>query len=303
MDPSYPRDLKGYGPNPPDPKWPNGARLALSFVVNYEEGGEHSVLHGDSESEVRLTDMGGPTVRHGVRDMQVESMFEYGSRRGYWQLLKLFQARNIPITVFAVGMAAERNPETIHAAVEAGHEITPHGWRWIDYQHVAESVERDHIRRCVNLFKTLTGEHPPGWYTGRMSPNTRRLVVEEGGFLYDSDSYNDDLPFWETVGGKPFLVLPYVNDLNDLRLAPGNGLGTGDEFFSYMKDAFDWLHKSPDAMPGMLTVGVHCRIVARPARVGGLARFLDYVQSQKNVWICRRIDIARHWMKHHPYRG
>ena len=299
----YPRDLVGYGRTPPHPEWPDGARLALSLVVNYEEGGEHSILHGDSQSENRLADMPVSDPRWGVRDMQVESSFEYGSRVGFWRLLDLFGEREMPITVFGVGMALERNPAAAAATVEVGHELVPHGWRWIDYQHVAEEVEREHIRKCVETVERLTGERPLGWYTGRISPNTRRLVVEEGGFLYDSDAYSDDLPYWEVVAGQPHLVVPYSLDNNDGRLNLALGFATSEDFFQYLKDAFDWLYGRGDREPRMMSVGLHCRIVARPGRMVGLARFLDHVQAHEDVWVCRRVDIARHWIERHPFRG
>ena len=299
---NYPRDLLGYRRSPPDPAWPRGARLALSLVVNYEEGGEHCVLHGDAHSEARLTDMPGSTPRWGKRDLQAESAFEYGSRVGIWRLLELFRERELPITVFGVGMALERNPEVAAATAEHGHELAPHGWRWMDYLAVAESVERAHIDRCVETARRLTGERPLGWYTGLVSPNTRRLVVQEGGFLYDSDAYNDDLPYWQVVDGRPHLVVPYSLDNNDGRLAVAQGMTTGEQFSQYLRDAFDWLYRRGEREPRMMSVGLHCRLVARPGRIGGLARFLDYVGGHDDVWICRRVDIARHWIERHPYR-
>ena len=299
MHTPYPRDLIGYGRTPPDPAWPGRARLALSFVVNYEEGGELCILHGDSHSEPRLTDVPGAEIRHGMRDLQVESMFQYGSRVGFWRLLELFRERELPITVFGVGMALQRNPEVAAAVMEHGHELVPHGWRWIDYQHVPEAVEREHIRQCVDVIERQTGARPLGWYTGVPSPQTRRLVVEEGGFLYDCDAYDDDLPYWETVAGKAHLVIPYSLDNNDGRLAAGSEMVSGEAFFQYLKDAFDWLYQHGDRQPRMMSVGLHCRIVARPGRIGGLARFLDYVAAHDGVWTCRRADIARHWIEHH----
>jgi putative urate catabolism protein len=298
---AYPRDLFGYGAHPPHPQWPNGARLALSFVLNYEEGGEQCILHGDTHSEFRLTDIGGQEPLAGVRNMQVESNFEYGSRVGFWQLLELFRVRDLPLTVFGVGMALERNPEVVDAIVEAGHELTPHAWRWIDYQFVSEDVEREHIRKAISTIERMTGERPVGWYTGRNSPNTRRLIVEEGGFLYDSDAYNDDLPYWMTVNGKAHLVIPYTLDNNDGRVGSGGDFALGDDFFTYLKDAFDWLYSLGKQAPRMMSVGLHCRIIGRPGRIGGLERFLDYIREQNDVWICRRIDIARHWHTKHPY--
>ena len=241
-------------------------------------------------------------MRWGVRDLQVESSFEYGSRVGFWQIMQLFKDRDMPISIFAVGLALEHTPWSVPVMMEAGHEIILHGWRWIDYQHVPEDVERDHIRKCVDLQMKMTGQHPLGFFSGRQSPNTRRLLVEEGGFLYDSDAYNDDLPYWVTVSGKPHLVIPYTHDINDSRLALGNGMNLASEFFAYVKDAFDWLYGLGSSNPKMMSVGLHCRTIGRPARIGGLARFLDYVRQHKDVWVCRRVDIARHWQTHHPYQ-
>ena len=239
---SYPRDLVGYGKNPPDPKWPGGARLALSLVVNYEEGGERSVLHGDAESETFLSEVIGMPPVIGARNMQIESMYEYGTRAGFWRLMQIFDERGIKITFWAVAMALERHPDAAKAMVEAGHEVASHGWRWIDYQHVPEEIERDHMRRAIDAITQVTGARPVGWYTGRNSPNTRRLVVEDGGFLYDSDAYDDDLPYWTEVGGTPHLVLPYTLDHNDMKFAQAGGFSTGDDWFSYVRDAFDLLY-------------------------------------------------------------
>lgn len=299
-DPTYDRDMVGYGGRPFDPKWPGGARLALQFALNYEAGGELNVLHGDDRSEDFMTDIGEPTVIGG-RSQLSESAFEYGSRRGVWRVLRLFEERQIPISVFGVVMALERNPEVATAMVEAGHEIVSHGWRWIDYAEVPEDVEREHIARAVEGITKLTGEHPAGWMTGRPGPNTRRLVVEEGGFLYDRDANNDELPYWIAVAGKPHLIIPTSFETNDTGFNESSGFATGDQFFSYVKDAFDVLYAEGETEPKMMTVALHDRLIGRPARSAGLARFLDYVLGHDKVWICRGVDIARHWIDHHPY--
>ena len=303
QSPPYPRDLIGYGRNPPHPRWPGEARVALQFVLNYEEGAENSVLHGDPASEIFLSEIIGAQPFVGARHMSMESLYEYGSRAGVWRLLRLFGGRGLPLTVFAVGMALERNPEAAAAMVEAGHEIASHGWRWIDYHGVSEATEREHVHLAVEAIRRATGSAPLGWYTGRTSENTRRLIVEHGGFLYDADSYSDDLPYWEVVGGKPHLIVPYTLDTNDMRFATAQGFNSGDQFFAYLKDAFDALYTEGESAPRMLSVGLHCRLVGRPARIGSLARFLDHVQKHERVWICRRVDIARHWMAHHPYKA
>ncbi len=300
---AYPRDLVGYGPRAPDPKWPGRARLAVQIVVNYEEGGERSILHGDSESEAFLQEVVGAQPLPGVRNLQVESIYEYGSRVGFWRLMRMFAERGIKISVFAVGMALERHPEAAAAIVEAGHEVVSHGWRWIDYQFVDEAMEREHIRLAVDRLTRLTGSRPLGWYTGRLSPNTRRLVVEEGGFLYDADAYNDDLPYWVEVAGKPHLVVPYTLDNNDMKFSTPQGFNSGDDFFAYLRDAFDVLYAEGAEAPKMMSVGLHMRLAGRPGRAAALARFLDYAQGHDRVWVCRRIDIARHWIEHHPYRA
>ena len=299
---SYPRDLIGYGAMAPDPKWPGGARLALQIVMNYEEGGERSILHGDDFAEAFLQEVVGMQPLKGVRNMQVESMYEYGTRVGFWRLLRLFAERDIKISVFAVGMALERHRAAAAALVEAGHEVVSHGWRWIDYQFVGEDEEREHIRLAVESLTKATGSRPLGWYTGRLSPNTRRLVVEEGGFLYDSDAYNDDLPYWVLVSGKPHLVIPYTLDNNDMKFGMPQGFNTGDDFFTYLRDAFDVLYAEGATAPKMMSVGLHMRLAGRPGRFAALRRFLDHVQRHRDVWICRRIDIAHHWIRHHPFR-
>ena len=300
---TYPRDLVGYGPDPPDPRWPGGARLALQIVMNYEEGGERSILHGDAHAEAFLGEVVGTEPLAGVRNVQMESIYEYGSRVGLWRLLRLFAERRIPISVFAVAMALERHPAAARAIVEAGHEIVSHGWRWIDYQFVEEAIEQEHIRLAVDALTRLTGSRPLGWYTGRLGPNTRRLVVEEGGFLYDADAYNDDLPYWVVVSGRPHLVVPYTLDNNDMKFGGYQGFNSGDQFFAYLRDAFDVLYAEGAERPRMMSVGLHTRLVGRPGRFAALQRFLDHVQRHSDVWICRRIDIARHWITHHPPEG
>jgi allantoinase len=297
----YPRDLVGYGPDPPDPRWPGGARLALQIVMNYEEGGERSILHGDAHAEAFLGEVVGTEPLAGVRNVQMESIYEYGSRVGLWRLLRLFAERRVPISVFAVAMALERHPAAARAIVEAGHEIVSHGWRWIDYQFVEEAVEREHIRLAVETLTRLAGSRPLGWYTGRLSPNTRRLVVEEGGFQYDADAYNDELPYWVVVSGRPHLVVPYTLDNNDMKFGSYQGFNSGDQFFAYLRDAFDVLYAEGAERPRMMSVGLHMRLVGRPGRFAALQRFFDHVQKHSDVWICRRIDIARHWSVHHPY--
>jgi putative urate catabolism protein len=303
MSDVYPRDLIGYGSRPPDPRWPGDARLALSLVMNYEEGGESSILHGDRRSETYLQEVVGLTPLEGDRNLTVESLYEYGSRAGLWRLLRLFAARDIKITVYAVAMALERHPEAARALVAAGHEIASHGWRWIDHQTMPIEEERAHVRRAIATIEALTGQRPLGWYTGRNSANTRALVVEEGGFLYDSDAYNDDLPYWVTVEGKPHLVIPYTLDNNDMKFGTAQGFNSGDQFFAYLKDAFDVLYAEGADSPKMMSVGLHMRLVGRPGRAAALARFLDYVKGHDKVWICRRVDIARHWRQVHPYQG
>ena len=299
MRPDYPRDMIGYGAAPPDPEWPGGARLALQFVLNYEEGAEQSVLHGDAASESFLSEIVGAQPLAGVRHMSMESLYEYGSRAGVWRLLRVFEKRGLPLTVFGVAMALERNPEAVAAMLAARHEIASHGWRWINYQFVDVDTERQHIALAVAAIEKLTGERPLGWYTGRDSPNTRRLVVEHGGFLYDADSYADELPYWQDVAGKAHLVVPYTLDCNDMRFATLGGFSTGDDFFSYLRDAFDVLYREGEHAPKMLSVGLHCRLAGRPARTAALERFLDHVERHEKVWICRRVDIARHWIAHH----
>ena len=296
----YPRDMVGYGPNPPHPQWPGGANIAVQFVLNYEEGAENSVLHGDQASETFLSEIVGAQPFPN-RHMSMESLYEYGSRAGVWRVLRVFGRRDLPLTIFGVAMALARNPHALAAFVQRGDEIACHGLRWVSYQLVEPEVERGHIAEAVRLMTELTGEAPLGWYTGRDSPQTRRLVVEHGGFLYDADSYADDLPYWTAVDGTNHLVVPYTLDTNDMRFASPGGFGSGDEFFTHLRDAFDVLYAEGVAgSPKMLSIGLHCRLVGRPARIAAVERFLDHVQSHDKVWIARRIDIARHWIAHFP---
>jgi putative urate catabolism protein len=296
----YPRDMVGYGRQPPDPKWPGGARLALQFVINYEEGGENCILHGDAASEAFLSEIVGAQPLPGVRHMNMESIYEYGSRAGFWRLFRLFTERALPVTVYGIAMALARNSEAVAAMGEAVWEVASHGLRWIDYQHVSEEVERQHMADAIRIHTELTGSRPLGWYTGRCSPNTLRLVVEEGGFVYCADSYADDLPYWVTVDGTQQLIVPYTLDTNDMRFASAQGFNSGDQFFAYLRDAFDVLYAEGErGAAKMMSVGLHCRLVGRPGRTAALARFLDHVQQHDEVWICRRIDIARHWHQHH----
>jgi len=298
----YPRDMVGYGANPPQADWPGGARIALQIVLNYEEGAENSILHGDRASETFLSEIVGAQPFVGQRHMSMESLYEYGSRAGVWRLLRLFAARRIPITVFAVAMALERNPDAARAMIEGGHEVASHGWRWIDYRDVDEATERDHMARAIAAIERMTGTRPPGWYTGRTSEQTQRLVAETGGFLYDADSYADDLPYWIKVGARDHLIVPYTLDANDMRFATVQGFNSGDQFFAYLRDSFDVLYEEGAHTPKMMSVGLHCRLAGRPGRLAALARFLDHVQKHDKVWICRRVDIARHWRQRHPPR-
>lgn len=302
MSDSHPRDLIGYGPNPPHADWPGGARIAVQVVLNYEEGGEASVLHGDAGAETFLSDMINPAPVEGARHMSMESLYEYGSRAGVWRLLRLFERYDLPLTVFGVAMAMERNPAVVEAFLQAGHEIASHGWRWINYQAVPEAVEREHMARAIEIHTRLTGERPLGWYAGRTSPSTRRLAAEEGGFLYDADDYSDDLPFWSTQTATPHLIVPYTLEANDMRFS-GTGLNTGEQFFSYLRDAFDVLYAEGEERPRMMSIGLHCRLAGRPGKMAGLERFLKHALSHQDVWFARRIDIARHWRKRHPHVG
>ncbi|HLZ98679.1 MAG TPA: allantoinase PuuE [Steroidobacteraceae bacterium] len=317
---TYPRDLRGYGPKPPHARWPNGARIALQFVLNHEEGAENCVLDGDPASETFLSEIVG-AAPYNMRHMSMESLFEYGSRAGLWRVLRAFERRGLPLTVFGVARALQRHPEAVAAYLELGHEIAAHGLRWISYQLVDETTEREHLAEAVAILRELSGHAPLGWYTGRDSPNTRRLVVEHGGFLYDSDSYADDLPYWTWVTAHrgfsgsdpsgsaapsihPHLVVPYALDSNDMRFAALQGFNSGTQFFDYLRDSFDTLYREGDPagldQPKMLSVGLHARLCGRPGRIAALERFLDYVCGHERVWICRRVDIARHWIAAHP---
>jgi putative urate catabolism protein len=293
----YPRDLIGHGSSPPQANWPNNARIALSFVLNYEEGAENSILHGDAASEFFLSEMLNAEPIPGMRHASMESLYDYGGRAGFWRLRRLFDDRGVKLTIFGVAMAMQRNPAAVEAMLQSGWEIASHGYRWINYQHIPEQVERDYMARAITIQTELTGSRPLGWYTGRTSPNTARLVVEEGGFLYDSDSYSDDLPYYDPSWGKPQLVIPYTMDTNDMRFCSAQGFNTGEHFFTYLKDSFDTLYAEGGKM---MSVGLHCRIAGRPGRAGAVAKFLDYVLQHDKVWVARRIDIARHWLDQNP---
>ncbi|MEC7118734.1 MAG: allantoinase PuuE [Pseudomonadota bacterium] len=298
-DPNYPRDLRGYAGQPPHPQWPNRARIAVQFVLNIEEGAENSVLHGDPTSEVFLSDILGAQAFPN-RHLSIESAFEYGSRAGVWRVLQVFRERGLPLTAFACAMALQRTPEIAEQLLRDGHEIANHGLRWISYQMVDESVERAHIQQATEILTQLMGEPPLGWYTGRDSPNTRRLLVEQGGYLYDADSYADDLPYWNYEHQQPHLVIPYALDTNDMRFTSSPGFAHSEPFFQYLKDAFDCLYQEGETQPKMLSIGLHSRIIGRPARIVALTRFLDYIMTHDRVWICRRVDIARHWQASFP---
>lgn len=313
--PDYPRDMIGYGRTPPHAQWPGQARIAVQFVLNYEEGAENCVLDGDAGSETFLSEIIGAQSFQ-ARHMSMESIYEYGSRTGLWRLLRMFEERKLPLTIFGVARALQRNPDAVAAFRELGHEIACHGLRWISYQNIDPETERQHIAEAVSILRELTGSAPLGWYTGRDSPNTRRLVMEQGGFAYDADSYADDLPYWEPVvhhdaNAKlvttPQLIVPYTLDTNDMRFAALQGFNSGTQFFDYLKDAFDVLYAEGDPQglnqPKMLSVGLHCRLIGRPGRAAALARFLDYIQGHQQVWITRRIDIAQHWRATHPFSG
>ena len=299
---TYPRDLKGYGEHPPHPAWPNGARIAVQFVLNYEEGAERSVLDGDPTAEHFLSEMVGAQPVPDMRHMSMESLYEYGSRAGFWRIRRLFEDFGLPLTVYGVAQAMARNPDAVEAMLKSGWEIASHGYRWIDYQLFSEDQEREHIGKAIEVHKTLTGERPLGWYQGRTSPNTARLIVEEGGFVYDADSYADDLPYWDDQHGKAQLIVPYTLDANDMRFAAPQGFNSGDQFFAYLRDSFDALYLEGETAPKMMSIGLHCRIVGKPGRIMALRRFLDHVTSHDKVWVAKRIDIARHWIATHPYK-
>jgi putative urate catabolism protein len=298
---NYPRNLIGYGPNPPDPKWPNQAKIAVSFVLNYEEGGERCLLHGDNESEAFLSEMPGAQPLAGQRNLSMESCYEYGSRSGVWRLLRLFDKYQINLTIFAVAMAVERYPEVVKAMSDAGHEICSHGYRWIDYQNASQATEQQHLEKAIEIIQNVTGQRPLGWYTGRNGPYTRQTVMQEGGFLYDSDAYDDDLPYWLDNNGKGHLVIPYTLDVNDMRFATAQGFNSGEQFFQDLKDSFDTLYEEGNSTPKMLSIGLHCRLAGKPGRIAALERFIKYIKSHDRVWITRRVDIARHWHETHPY--
>ena len=306
MNPTYPRDLVGYGRNPPHANWPGRARVAVQFVLNYEEGGENCVLHGDPGSEQFLSEIIGAAA-YPDRHLSMESIYEYGSRAGVWRILREFERRGLPLTVFGVSMALQRHPDVTRAFVELGHEIACHGWRWIHYQGIDEATEREHMRIGMEIIRQLTGNAPLGWYTGRDSPNTRRLVVEHGGFRYDADYYGDDLPFWTEVAtgdGRrvPHLVVPYTLDANDMRFASPQGFNTAQHFFEYLRDSFDVLYAEGADSPKMMSIGMHCRLLGRPGRFLALQRFLDHIERHDRVWVTRRIDIADPWIAHHPWQ-
>lgn len=298
----YPRDMYGYGQNPPDPKWPGGAKIAVQFVLNYEEGGENNILHGDAASEAFLSEIVGAQPWPGQRHWNMESIYEYGARAGFWRLHRMFTAKKVPVTVYGVATALARSPAQVKAMQEADWEIASHGLKWIDYKDFSTEKEHEHLHEAIRLHTEVTGERPLGWYCGRTSVNTVDLASEEGGFLYISDTYDDDLPYWREHWGQPQLIIPYTLDANDMRFATPQGFNSGDQFFAYLKDAFDTLYAEGQAgAPKMMSIGLHCRLIGRPGRAASLARFIDYVQSHADVWIARRIDIARHWIEHHPY--
>ena len=298
MSKNDPRNMIGYGSKDKKIKWPNNARIAVQIVLNYEEGAENCVLDGDKQSEVFLSEIIGAQPIKG-RHINMESLYEYGSRRGFWRLHKIFKEKNIPITIFGVGMALAKNPQICKALMSSNYEVASHGWRWIDYQYIKKSEEKKHMKMAIETQKKIFGKRPLGWYTGRCSPNTRDLVFEDGGFLYDSDSYSDDLPYWETRNNKRQLIIPYTLDNNDMRFATNQGFNTGDHFYTYLKDSFDALYEEGKTHPKMMSVGLHCRIIGKPGRIQALKKFLDYIKKQKNVWICKRVDIAKHWIKNY----
>lgn len=297
---AYPRDLAGYGQNPPHAQWPNKSRLAVQFVLNFEEGAENCVLHGDKASEAFLSEIVGAQAYEGARHMNMESIYEYGSRAGYWRLHRLFSERNIPVTVFGVAMALQRSPDIVESMQRAEWEIASHGYRWIDYQHFSEDLELEHLLKAIDIHKTVTGHSPEGWYLGRCSPNSHRLAALHGNFLYNADTYADELPYWDRQFGEPQLMVPYTLDINDMRFATPQGFNSGDQFFAYMKDSFDLLYEEGADSPKMMSVGLHCRLAGRPGRAMAVRRFLDYVLQFDDVWITTRKQIAEHWRTHFP---
>jgi putative urate catabolism protein len=299
-DDHYPRDLCGYRGHPPDADWPDNARIAVQFVVNYEEGAENCVLHGDAASEAFLSEIVGAEAIPGQRHMNMESLYEYGARAGFWRLRRLFVERNFPVTVFGVAMALQRNEDAVAAMQEAGWEIASHGYRWIDYQSVAEATEREHLQKAIEIHTEVTGSRPTGWYLGRCSPQSHRLVAEEGGFAYNADCYSDDLPYWDYSFAEPQLMVPYTLDANDMRFATAQGFNSGQQFFDYLKDTFDVLYAEGSKM---MSIGLHCRLAGRPGRAAALARFVDYIAGHDDVWVARRIDIANHWRQRFPADG
>ncbi|WP_265554825.1 allantoinase PuuE [Serratia grimesii] len=306
LNKDYPRDLIGYGGQPPHARWPGQARIAVQFVLNYEEGAENNVLHGDAGSEQFLSDIIG-AASYPERHMSMDSLYEYGSRAGFWRIYNEFQRRGLPLTVFGVAMALARNPLVVEAIKNANYDVVSHGWRWIHYQHMDEVTERQHMQQAIRVLRDLFGKAPLGWYTGRDSPNTRRLVVEQGGLMYDSDYYGDDLPFWTEVQctngeKKPHLIVPYTLEANDMRFASPQGFNTGEQFFTYLKDSFDVLYAEGAESPKMLSIGMHCRLLGRPGKFRALQRFLDYIEQYDRVWVCRRQDIADHWLAQHPFK-
>jgi putative urate catabolism protein len=292
------RNMIGYGANGKKISWPNNAKLALQIVLNYEEGAENCVLNGDKYSETFLSEIIGAKAIKG-RHINMESIYEYGSRAGFWRLDKLFKEKKIPITVFGVGLALKQNLEVCEAIKNGDYEVAAHGYRWIDYQDIKKSVEKKHMLEAIKTIKNIFGTRPLGWYAGRCSPNTRGLVFDEGGFLYDSDSYSDDLPYWEQRGKKKQLIIPYTLDNNDMRFATNQGFNTGDHFFNYLKDSFDTLYDEGKTSPKMMSVGLHCRLIGRPGRIQSLKKFLDYVLKFDDIWICKREEIAKHWIENY----
>ncbi len=298
MKNKYPRNMLGYGANPPKVRWPNNSKIAVQFVLNYEEGGESSILHGDKSSEIFLSEIINAKAIKG-RHINMESLYEYGSRVGFWRIHKLFKKYNLPLTIFGVGMAFERNLEICKEMKKSNYEIASHGWRWIDYQNVSRTVEKKHMQKAIMSINKIFGHKPVGWYTGRCSPNTLDLVIENGGFLYCSDTYSDDLPYWEKRGKKKQLMIPYTLDNNDMRFLTNQGFNSGDQFFNYLKDSFDALYEEGKDNPKMMSVGLHCRIIGKPGRIKSLERFIDYITNMDKVWICKREEIANYWIKNH----